>query len=905
MSGWIKARLAALLTVTTLLTACGGGGGDDAPATGRTLGGTIQAADVSTVDSDTNDPQQTGFVPNDTPGTAQRITSPLTVVGSVNHVRKGPSAGRNYTVGDEDDWFRLTLRAGQVVELFVGLDDSSDNDADLCVISTDAGSAGCSLGVTERECVQAATDGDYYVLVNEYSSASVYNLRISAPGAGTPCSTMVHPVSAHVPGQLIASHAGGEQTASRMQARALAQAGGARVHGALGGAADVIDLPADASARRAALAAFLPDIPSKRALASQAVAASPVAASDHEAVLSMVRFHRYAKAVRTAGGYAAVEPNWLMETTASNVGSFPPGDVRYSSQRWHYEQIALPAAMQVLATMTPQPTQRPLVAVLDDGVMLDHPDLAPQLAGRGHTFASVTRAGDSDRADGETLAASSRDSFHGSHVAGTVAAATFDSGSTSFGAGVAPMAQILPVRVFGPGGGATSLDVAEGILYASRLPNRSGSLPARRADVINMSLGARTYVACPQAYQDVITRARNAGVIVVAAAGNSGDNAVGRPARVSAPANCSGVYAVAATDALRRQTHYSNSGDELALAAPGGDGAQRTSGNGTVDSVFSAWGEFDATGARRAGFRGIDGTSMAAPHVAGVMALMRWVNPNLTVAQVDGLLQSGALSDDLGAGGKDGVYGYGVVNARKAVEAAIASRGGRAPGEALVVATPSTLDFGSVTTQLTLRLASPGTTSERITGITSDSAAVTVTAASVNASGLGDYTVRVDRSRAGSAAAEHFPRLSVRLSSGRSITVQLAFTVVGSSGAGNVGPIYVLAHDPDSGQTLQTVATYANGRYTWQIGGYGGSRVIVLAGTDLDSDDYICSPAEVCGGYPVLGPAESMTIDLDGDRTDLDFTVAPVTDFSAASLSAGRAAGTPAPTLRRRRNAAP
>jgi serine protease len=866
------------------------------------------------VDSDTNDPNQTGFAANDGPGTAQPLTSPITVVGSVNLVRQGPGSGRNFTVGDEYDWFQLPLKAGQVVELFVGLPSGARNDADLCVVSTNAQTIGCSAGTTQRECVRAVADGNYYVVVAEFSSASVYNMRISAPGAGVPCDTVVSPTSAMVPGQLLASHrrvqeamAASAQHQQRAQVLALAQAAGATVQAAVPGGleVDVIQLAPGTGASpnvspnaRAALAALGPphaaaaQASRKQALAAEraqgAAGAETAAFAD---VAEAVAFFRYAKALQASGAYAAVEPNWLMQTLAAPVGAFPPSDDRYSSQRWHYEQIGLPAAMDSLRAMSPQPTVRPIVAVLDDGVMLDHPDLAPQLTGPGRSFASTTTTGDGDAANGDTLARSSDDSFHGSHVAGTAVAATFDSGGSSFGAGVAPMAQLMAVRVFRADGRATSLDVAEGIRYAARLSNRSGQLPARRADVINMSLGSSTYLPCPTVYQDAINAARAAGVVVVVAAGNSGRNDINQPARVSAPANCNGAIAVAATDALRRLTFYSNTGNELSIAAPGGDTSQRSNGSGSPDGVFSAWGAFQGA-TRVSSFRGIQGTSMASPHVAGVIALLRWVNPALTVGQIDNLLASGQLSDDLGTTGRDTSFGFGLVNARKAVDAARATLSGAPPppANAPVVATPSTLDFGSTLTQLTLRLAASGATGERVVGVSDDSSAVSVTAANVDATtGLGDYTVRVDRTQVPTGAASYFPRISVQLLPSRSFTVQLAFTTaVGSTpaGGGNVGPLYVLVFNPDTSVVRQARPVFANGRYTWQLTGYTGSRAIVAAGSDLDNDGLICQLAEVCGGYPVLGTDDNMTIDITGNRNDLDFTVEPSTDSSAATLAA-------------------
>jgi serine protease len=912
------AKMMMTAALTAALAGCGGGGDGGGGTTpppppppapsSFTLGGSIRAADVTTVDSDTNDPNQTGFSANDTPTTAQVITSPITVVGAVNLVRQGPTAGRNYTVGDEYDWFSLPLKAGQVVELFVGLPSGASNDADLCVVSTNAQNVACSVSTTQRECVRAVADGDYYVVVAEFSSASVYNLRISAPGAGVPCEVEVAPADAMVPGQLLASHrrvqvamAASAQRQQRAQTQALARAGGAAVLEAVpqGLAVDVVQLPLTAGGRPAALAA-LAALDTRRAAAEAPALRKQVQAAERGAapevpqaqeLAEAVAFFRYAKALQAIGGYAAVEPNWLMDRTAAPVGLFPPADDRYSSQRWHYEQIGLPAAMDSLRAMSPQPTQRPVVAVLDDGVMLDHPDLAPQLTGPGRSFASNSSTGDGDVANGETVARSSDDSFHGSHVAGTAVAATFDSGGTSFGAGVAPMAQLMAVRVFRNDGRASSLDVAEGIRYAAGLANRSGFVPTRRADVINMSLGSSTYVPCPSVYQDAISAARAAGVVVVVAAGNSGRNDLGQAARVSAPANCTGAWAVSATEAQRRLSYYSNTGTELAIAAPGGDTSQRSNGSGSPDGVFSAWGAFQG-GTRLASFKGIQGTSMASPHVAGVVALMRWVNPALTPAQMDTLLAAGQLTDDIGTAGRDTSFGFGLVNARKAVDAARSSLGGTPPPvlNTPVVASPSTLDFGASATQLALRIAAAGTTNERVLSVADDSPAVTVSAAAVDANGLGDYTVRVDRSRVPAGAASYFPRITVQLSPTRSFSVQLAFTTaVGGmpAGGGNVGPLYVLVLNPDTNAVRQVRPTFTNGRYSWQITGYTGSRAIIAAGSDLDNDGLVCQLAEVCGGYPILSTDDAMTIDITANRGDLDFTVEPSTDSSAAALAAG------------------
>jgi serine protease len=138
-------------------------------------------------------------------------------------------------------------------------------------------------------------------------------------------------------------------------------------------------------------------------------------------------------------------------------------------------------------------------------------------------------------------------------------------------------------------------------------------------------------------------------------------------------------------------------------------------------------------------------------------------------------------------------------------------------------------------------------------------------------------------------SASYFPKLTVAVSPTRSFSVQLSVLKIiagtGASGGGNVGPVYVLLINPDTGSVAHTaLATYAGGRYTWSYGGYTASRVQVLGGTDLDNDGFVCAAAEVCGGYPLLGPDEAMTLTLSGNRNDLDFTIAPLVGLSTSAL---------------------
>ena len=850
------------------------------PAQGYTLSGTLGLSENAAVDSDLNDVNQQPYAINDFPDDPQPMRTPVLLTGTVNEPLTGPD-GNNYRVGDADDYFRVNLVAGQVVELEFAAD-PAQSDVDLYIARTDGTYIGRSIGVDSRfECVRIRTSGTYLVNVYAYRGASIYNLRIGAPGSAGACSESTLAASFD-PGQLMALPRLDAQGRPRAAGAAARAAAGIAAEGADRAGPHLLRLPADASGRARALSVLAGRGAPDRARALAAGGAAAAAPAPAEAPIQALKL---AKRLQAAGDHVYVQPNWISERTAT-WGEFPPNDRGYPYQRWHYEQINLPAAMGRITGLVTKPAQRPIVAVVDDGVVLDHPDLAPQLVSAGRAFVSTSAVGDGDAASGDVRAVpADQPVFHGTHVGGTIGAATYDNLG---GAGVAPMAQILPVRVFPARGGAALVDIVQGMLYAAGLDNRSGTRPARRADVINLSLGGSR--ACDAAYQDAISRVRAAGVIVVAAAGNAGN---AEP--VGTPANCSGAIAVSATDAQRRLTAYSQTGATIAVAAPGGDTSRSTTGNGEPDGVFSDLATFDGAGRRQPSFGPMQGTSMATPHVAGVMALMRYVNPALTPAQVDTLLAQGSITDDLGTAGRDTFYGFGLINARKAVDAALASLGTPLPSPSgQVVAQPGSFDFGSFQSSATMELQATATTGETVASIASSDPAVTVQATRVDAAtGLGLYAVQVDRSR-WSAPGTYYPVITVRLQTGRTFTVQVTAVKTASGSVSTVadyGPVYVLLIDPDTGNTVTSVlATWSQGRYTWRATGWRKSSVMVLAGGDLDNDNYVCQRGEPCGAYPLLSTrGEGSVIRLAGDRADLNFEVTPLSGMSPQGMQAGGA----------------
>ncbi|MFC4158626.1 S8 family peptidase [Chitinimonas lacunae] len=274
-----------------------------------------------------------------------------------------------------------------------------------------------------------------------------------------------------------------------------------------------------------------------------------------------------------------------------------------------------------------------VVAVVDTGYR-PHADLKGNIVG-GYDFISDKDVGndgddgrDADAQDpGDANAQdecgpgepASPSSWHGTHVAGTVAAVTNNGNGI---AGVAPDAKVLPVRVLGKCGGLTS-DIADGIIWAAG--GKVDGVPTNPypAKVINLSLGSPKPRACSPTTQAAIDKARALGAVVVVAAGNDNGNA-----DLYASANCKGVVVVAATNKLGARAPYSNYGSVVTVSAPGGDLSEKAE-NGILSTL-----NMGKAGPEADGYAYYEGTSMATPHVAGLAALILSKFPKLTPDQV-------------------------------------------------------------------------------------------------------------------------------------------------------------------------------------------------------------------------------------------------------------------------------
>jgi len=350
-----------------------------------------------------------------------------------------------------------------------------------------------------------------------------------------------------------------------------------------------------------------------------------------------------------------------IEYAEPDVRMYPmqvPNDPLYANQ-WHYDISAnhgmnLPGAWDITTG-----NGTTVAAVLDTGIV-PHVDNATGMLSGYDMIADINVSNDGDGRDPDPSdpgdwCGGGTSSWHGTHVAGTVGANTNNNVGV---AGVNWNTKILPVRVLGTCGGWSS-DAADAIVWAS-----GGTVPgvpanANPADVINMSLGGNG--ACGATYQSAINTAIGNGTTVVVSAGNSNADAANFQ-----PASCTGVITVAAHNNTSNRAYYSNYGATVEIMAPGGErfvindpaAVLSTLNSGTTTPVPG--GDI---------YVYYDGTSMAAPHVTGLVTLMKAVNPTLTPAQISTAIQDSARA--FVPGGwcalNPGMCGAGIADAYSAV----------------------------------------------------------------------------------------------------------------------------------------------------------------------------------------------------------------------------------------------
>ncbi len=399
------------VAIALILAGCGGGGGgsdqenpgpDPAPLA-FTLSGIIQAPDNALIDSDVNDPLAT-YAPNDTFIEAQDLPNPVLLGGYVNVAGTG-SSGRSQISGDGSDFFRVGLIADQIITLFIAANPALV-DLDLYLYDDLETQIDAAMGTGSQESLVAPADGDYFIEVRAIASASNYNLTIGQSTSAALTHTL-RLSDEFVSGEVIVRFKDDDPSPEILNSSAgRAQLWGMRTKAGAQGRGMLLRIDEKADSQE-----------TFRALGIRHTESDNHHRAAGAYLNRKVDTLRIIKSLRRRADVKYAQPNYIRKAQAI------PNDPQYSIQ-WHYPLINLPQSWDVTTG-----SDTVIVAVIDTGVLLDHPDLENRLTSDGYDFISdPARARDGDGIDPDPDdpgdGGPGRSSFHGSHVSGTIAAET-------------------------------------------------------------------------------------------------------------------------------------------------------------------------------------------------------------------------------------------------------------------------------------------------------------------------------------------------------------------------------------------------------------------------------------------------------------------------------------------------
>ena len=877
-----------LPVLVSVLAACGGSGGSSSsqsnsdqndsgqPATNEPsapdvlvdITGTVFTARDSGVDLDIEEAGNLVFEDrNNSQATAQFISNPVTLGGYLSGrdgVFSRPQDGADSYFKDLADVFQVTLIQDQSISLSVFYADEVDeaNSRQVSVSLVLKAVSAPSIEIDRINFTGSSTQSilvpetqDYFIEVVADENVSVptlYTLKLSETLASSASGSSQRAFSDAISSNFIP----GEVLVSFKQKRA------ARAATSVSLANPEIKLKRSVGSK-ASLYQFnsMSDLQVSGASGRSAREVSSLTASKWQTLLEIEKLRE-----RADVDYA--EPNfWVSASTISS-----PADITDSLyvQQWNADMIGLPAAWQVATGNGVR------VAVVDTGVSTTHADLDGNLdLADGYDFVSVVSIDGDNQSGMDSDPSDPGTTYHGAHVSGIIGA----EGNSIGIRGVAYESTVIPLRALGINGVGSSADIANAILYSAGLSNSSGRLPSEPADILNLSLGTFDF---SQTMQSAVIDAINEGVIVVAAVGNEASESLFYPAAFD------GVIGVSSVNEAKELSLFSNRGSYVDVAAPGGTNFSNTElfdgfNDGILSTVYaSAYGQ-------------LVGTSMAAPHVSGVLALMKELRPDLTPALAQSFLEAGSLTDEIDLLGvseatERSYFGSGLINAAKAIGAA----GGTVPDSLLVY--PSQLGFLGGGQNATLSLQNPGTGSVVIESISADETWVNIQAQSINSSGLGTYLIEIEPTQLaaltiGSAEIDVSYRVNAGQIQSERIEIFVSRTTTSDDTVGNLNVFLVRVSDIEAAENTGSAvevfsavgAQLREGQYSYSFSDVPSGSYFIQAGTNNDGDAFVFDDGEARGAYPTLSTVE--VVEVDGQSfSQMNFEVS-YPDFSLESSS--------------------
>lgn len=784
----------------------------------RTFAGQLLIPAGVYADGDVNDPNS-AYSSNDVQ--PQPMSSFALIPGYVNVAGQGPQ-GRSFTSGDQWDYYWIDSDApNQVIRLILPTVDmnrpaAERDDADLYLYDLTYGTLlDASISSNREEVLQLPNQEQFVIGVKAERGGFNYLLSIEdAPLTTALSSTRLS--SEFIPGEAIVTL----QSDAPPPVDGVSKKGGAQVRRKAG------------AAGREMLMEFstAPATPTSNQKSTRAWFGQKAEAQMSAEMRAKLATLQQVKRLSQQAGVRSATVNRIVHARLA------PTDPLYGRQRWHYESIQLPAAWDITTGSSDV-----IVAVLDTGAVTDHPDLQSKFVDGYDVIDGDTDVSDPGFESGTDVI------YHGTHVMGTIGGVANNGAG---GSGVAWGVRIMPVRVLN-GRSGSLYDVLQGVRYAAGLPNDSGRVPAHRADIINLSLGA--HESCTPEEAELYSQVSASGITVVAAAGNERSNVE------TSPASCPSVFGVIATGPGGTLAQYSNYGSHFALAAPGGDMRYDADADGFLDGIFSTSGVREVGGVVP-GYAALEGTSMASPHVAGVFALMKSVRPSLTPVELRQLLEGGWLTDS-DVGDPSRTLSYGIINAHKAVRAA----GDNMTPPARVGSTPGLLNLDTRQPSTTFTLRNTGIGALTVSNVRGSVSWLTVASQNVTSDGLGQYSATVNLS--GLPRGTHNVSVQVESSAG-ALNIPVVVNKVNTGVRSQLSKVYLRVSNASSGAVVMTRLYAPIYDSNYRISDLPFGTYVMTAGTDMNNDGNLCDPGEICGGYPVRGLPEP--IEYTGVKTGVD-----------------------------------